>query len=272
MAFADSQTRDELLAELAGSPPPRRVSAALRKKALRGAVPLLVLLLALVFAGVGLLAAYFVFPWNFYQDWQLRAADAGESQARVMAVTKTTMSEGGSKNTPGTPVMQYDFDFYTASGATVHAQCYTTGPRWDTGAVVMARYRPENPTVACLEGARRSESDLGGVITLLFPITGGVIAGWVIFSRRRALAVLANGQVAKALVTDLTPTNMKINQQPVYKVTLLCVDPPALEPLILRKYQPAVIALLQERMQSQLPVLVIYRPQKPKPVLLPETW
>jgi hypothetical protein len=117
MAFANSQARDELLAELAGSPPPRRVSAALRKAAVQDAAPPVLLLIALGFTGIGVLFTAFFFPWNIYQDWQLRAVDAGESQARVMAVTKTDMNIGGNKNTPGTPVMQYDFDFYTASGA-----------------------------------------------------------------------------------------------------------------------------------------------------------
>jgi hypothetical protein len=109
-------------------------------------------------------------------------------------------------------------------------------------------------------------------MVLLFPVFGGAMAIAAFRAQRQEVNVLINGQVAKALVTDLTPTNMRINKQPVYKVTLLCVDPPALEPLILRKCKPAVIAFLQERMQSQLPVMVIYRPQKPKPVLLPETW
>jgi hypothetical protein len=206
-----------------------------------------------------------VFPWNFYRDWQLSTPGTATAAGRVVSVRNTSLSINRRK------VVRYDFTFKTATGANGGGICYTTGQQWSPNATVTVRYRPDDPAVACIFGARLSEAGPVVLPMLIFPCAGFALIAWFVVSRRRIRSLLERGAVGEALVTAVDQTLMQVNKRYVFKISLQRTDAPDAGALTLRSYQPAVVSFAQERMASKQPVFVLYDPANPKRVLLPET-
>ncbi len=272
MALRDTpEGRDELAALLAAIPP-RRVSTSVRKAVLRQAYPLALAFLGAIFFIAGLSFAWVFFPWHFYADWQLRANDTATAPGRIVSVNQTSMTVGGNKSHRGTPVFHYDFEYSTPGQKSGVGECYTTGARWKAGQAVTVHYRPERPTLACIAGARLSQTDAGGVFILAFPLVGGGICFWCWRARRKTLRLLESGHAAEATITAVAGTLTKINNKTVYKITLACDAVLSGEPLTARYYQPDIVAFARERLESKLPVYVLFDPAHPKSCLLPEVY
>ena len=201
MANADSSfSRDEQLAPVLASPPPRVLSPSLRRAALRQSAPLSFAIFGFLFGGFGMVFVCVFFPWNFASDLRLRARDTAETEGRIVSMVKTSLSINNK------PVVQFEFDFHTPDGALVHGTCYTTGRRWIPGDPVPVRYRPEKPSIACPIDGRLSQSSNGMMFVVIFPLVGGSLVIWVVLARRRALNLLKNGLALEAHVTDLEHT------------------------------------------------------------------
>lgn len=256
--------RDEALAALLAAPPPRVVSAALRRAAYRQSAPMVIGVFGGIFLAVGLFFAAMFFPWNFYRDWQLATGDTAVANGRVLSVGDTKLQINKQR------VVRYAFSFQPPTGAPVQGECFTTGRRWNERAAVTVRYRPENPAVCCLAGARSSEGTLGMTFVLLFPGIGGALVAWTAISRRRMRALLERGLVGEALVTDLRQTMVRVNNQYVHKIALQRTDSPSGGGFTVSSYQPAVIAFARGRLESKQPVFVLYDPMKPNRAILPE--
>jgi hypothetical protein len=266
MGPADSpSSRDEQLAALLAAPAPRIVPSALRRAGARQAAPVFTVIFGLIFTVFGLAMGSVFFPWNFYRDWQLSAPGTVTAAGRVVAVNGTRLTINKRK------VMSYDFTFKTATGADGRGTCYTTGRQWSPKMPVTVRYRPEDPTLCCIEGARLSEGGTAGLFMLVFPGLGLGFIAWFVRSRRRIRSLLERGTVGEALVTAVEQTRTQVNKRYVYRITLQRTDAPDAGTLTLRSYQPAVISFAQSRLASQQPVFVLYDPAKPKRALLPET-
>jgi hypothetical protein len=266
MSPADSpSSRDAQLAALLAAPAPRVVPAELRRAGARQATPVSLAILGAFFAGLGLVMGSVFFPWNFYRDWQLSTPGTATVTGRVVSVRNTSLSINRRK------VVRYDFTFKTATGATGSGSCYTTGQQWNPNATVTVRYRPEDPEVACILGARLSEASAVVLPMLILPGAGVALLAWFVVSRRRIRSLLERGTVGEALVTAVDQTLMQMNKRYVFKISLQRTDAPDAGALTLRSYDPAVISFAQERLASQQPVFVLYDPANPKRTLLPET-
>ncbi len=266
MGPADSSaSRDGQLAALLAAPAPRIVPSALRRAGARQATPVSIAILGAIFAVVGLGMGSVFFPWNFYRDWQLSASGTDTATGRVVSVRNTSLSINRRK------VVRYEFTFKTATGANERGICYTTGQQWSPNATVTVRYRPEDPEVACIFGARLSESGAVVLPMLILPGAGLGLIAWFVVSRRRIRSLLERGTVGEALVTAVDQTFTRVNKRYVYKITLQRTDAPDAGTLTLRSYQPEVVSFAQARLASKQPVFVLYDPAKPKRALLPET-
>jgi hypothetical protein len=263
---SESALRDEQLAALLASPPPRRVPEALWRAARRQAPGWFFAAAGALAALLGIFLVGMFFPWKFYEDWRLAAADTVVATGRIVSVEPTTLKINKRR------VFRYEFAFQLPAGGAVRGECYTTGQLWPGGGVVPVRYRAEQPALCCVEGARRSEGDATALIVLLFPALGVGFLVWVIGSRRRLRWLLENGAVAEVLVTAIEPTSTQVNRQPVYQITLQRTDAGVGPPFIVRKYQPAQVEFARQRLVSRQPVFILFNPARPKQMVMPEAW
>jgi hypothetical protein len=257
-------SRDEQLAALLASPPPRMVPREMLRAARRQTPSVALGIFGVVFGGMGLLFAWMFFPWNFYLDAQLAAADTATAAGQVLSADRTNLSINKQR------VIRYEFSFPLPGGGKGRGTCFTTGQRWHGGEAARVLYRPGNPALCCLEGARLSEGSMGSLFVLVFPLVGGGLLAWMWTARRRVRALLERGSVAEARVTGVDPTSIQVNRQTVYRITLKCADLPGGGNIVLRKYVPAEVNFVRQRMATQQPVFVLYDPGNPRRALLPE--
>lgn len=252
------------LAALLAAPLPRTVPPNLRRAALRQSASGGLLAMGVLLGFFGAFFAFMFFPWNFYREHQLAESDTATAPGRVTATAQTNMS------VRKTRVFSFHFEFQIPAGGVGYGECYTTGSHLRVGDAVKVRYRPEDPTICCIEGARLNQAGSGGVAVIFFPLLGAIFVASAIVVRRRTIGLLTNGFLAEALVTTIENTRMQINKKFVQKITFQRTDSPDGGSFIIRSYQPEVVALASDRLAANQPVYVLYDPAKPQRALLPE--
>jgi len=257
----DESSRGDLLAAFLADTPPRRVPKALRRAVRRQSSSWALSIFGFLFGAFGLFFVVQFFPWNFYRDWQLRGAPT--APGRIVSVAPTKLRENKQR------VYRYEFSFTPPSGVAVSGTCFTTGSGWPANARIAVRYRPENPALCCVDGARSSVGSGSAAIVLLFPAIGFGLAGWTVVSRRRR-DFLEHGELAEARVISLEATATRVNNQTVFRITLQRTDRPGTAPLVVHKYESAQVSLARERMESEQPLFMLLDPAHPKRLLLPE--
>ncbi|MBX3459153.1 MAG: hypothetical protein KF696_04175 [Planctomycetes bacterium] len=138
----------------------------------------------------------------------------------VTLVSATNYSEGGDDDRPGTPVYAVDYEFRDASGIVRRGVGYTLGSKFNTGMPAPIEYRADNPAVSRIVGERTSPAP-GWVLLLvgLFPAIGLVLLFFGLREGVRRSALLAHAKLAPGRLIDKSPTNTRINNQPVIKYT-----------------------------------------------------
>ena len=255
----------EALAAFLALEPPRRVPPEIARAAQRTAAPLFVAVFGGLFLVAGIAATAAFFPWRMWEDDRLRAADTATAVGRVTSVADTRLSISRKR------VVRYLFQFQAAGGERVCGLCYSTGRTWSENAEVPVRYRPEDPGLCTIAGARRSAGSGASALVLLFPALGAGLLAWFVLARRRMSALLERGTLAQALVTALEETAVRVNKRRVYAIALQMVDSSAGAALEVDSHVPEVLAFARGRMEGKQPVFVLYDPARPKRALLPET-
>jgi len=258
----DPSSRSALLAAFLAQIPPRRVPPELRRAANRQSGLWFLGLFGLMFGGLGLFFVWMFFPWNFPRDWQLRGAPV--APGRVLSSDRTNLSENRQR------VYRYDFEFTPPAGAKTRGTCYTSGQRWSPGAAIGVRYLPDNPAVNCIDGARSSQASGAAAFVVIFPLVGAAAMTFGLVARRRRRFLLEEGRVGEARVAAVESTAMQINRQTVFRITLQGFTDSG-RPVVVRKYDSAHVDLARERLASNQPVFVLYDPEHPDRVILPET-
>jgi hypothetical protein len=136
---------------------------------------------------------------------------------------------------------------------------------------VQVRYRPEEPSVCCIEGARLNQAGWAAAGVAIFPLIGAALIVWPVMARRRVTRLLENGFLAEALVTSVEQTLLRVNNRYVHKIALQRTDSPDGGMFTVRQTSPDVIAFARDRMTANQPVYVLYDPVKPKHAMMPET-
>ena len=255
-------TADDI-AQLLACPPPRsvpiHVAQAARGDSKAGCTPLF----GLLFGGFGMIFVVVFFPWWFLDDFQLAASDR-TAPGEIRRVTPTNMSVNKTK------VIEYAFAYTPADGQRREARCYTTGQRWTVGATVTVRYLRGSPEVACVEGARLSQGGWVGVFVLIFPLIGGGLVAWFFVGRSRTHRLLREGLVAEVDVVSVEGTNMTVNNQPVYRITLAGPALAGGQPVTVRRIRQADVDLARKHAGDKQPVFILYDPRKASRVIFPE--
>jgi hypothetical protein len=257
---------DEELVRFLAAPVPRPMPASLKTDALREASSGMLVLIGVIFLGMGLFFMKVFLPWRQMDEWRLSASQPTVGQGRIVVVGRTNISINKRR------VMRYAFEFKTAQGEGMNGECFTTGQKWSVGDSVRVRYDGVEPALACPEGARLSQGSLGGAFVLIFPIVGGGLILWVIRSRKRTLWIMQNGTLGDFQVTAIEPTRVEINKQPQFKIILQRIDQRDAQPHEVRWYKPELLTFARERQKNGQAVFGLFDPAKPKKVLLPEAW
>lgn len=160
---------------------------------------------------IGGLVFMLIFSRGFRLTDEIRLAlSKATTQGTVTVASWTNATENQS------PIYRYEFTFSTPREQNVTSTCYTTGQMWSVGDRVTIEYVPEKPSVARIQGARRSIfPPLALEIVLIFPVVGMGMLGASILQGWRQITLLREGQVADARLLSVQPTNVRVNNQPV---------------------------------------------------------
>ncbi len=193
--------------------PPRYVPASVRRKALQKA-GLSMIFFGLLFGGFGVPFVSIFFPWRIIDDVRLKSSSALTTSGRIEERTETGMSENDRH------VFQFDFSFRANDGREYTGTSYRTGGGPDKDSEVKIAYLPDNPAICTIQGYRTSQFGWGGGFVIIFPLIGFGIVFFTVRSILRTQGILKNGFFAMGTVESVESTNMRVNNQVRYKVTI----------------------------------------------------
>lgn len=136
----------------------------------------------------------------------------------VSSVEKTSASEGGSDSSPGTPIFEiryrFDIDGREQSGIS-----YAAGFDPAPGTPVVIEYIEGDPSVSRIRGCRGGVFPVWVLLVAIFPLAGAIFVWFGIRRGWKARHLLSHGQLAWAVKKGSEPTNVRINNRPVWKLT-----------------------------------------------------
>ena len=118
------------------------------------------------------------------------------------------------------PVYEYVYEYSLPDGGHYSGTGYNTGQIFSEGAPILVKYKPGQPEISSVDELRKSSFPVGvGLVVLVFPLIG---LAMLFFGTRKAvnsIRILKIGKLAYGKFLNKTPTNTKINNQTVYKLT-----------------------------------------------------
>jgi len=254
------------LTELLQHDPPRPVPPGLRRKR-RGAAR------SLGFIGgffllLGVPLMVFFFPWRIGADLLLDLGRAATATGRVTAVEETGITTGRAEDSRGEPVYRVRFAFRGPNGAEVRGVCYTRGRRFGEGETVQVEYAPSRPTRCRIAGSTQAIIGYWGLLAVLFPVAGLLMLSYCLRARRRYLRLLREGVFAYGHVESVVKTNVTINHQRRYRVTVAFRGPDGREHSAGYSAYGEEVELARERMAAGERVGLLVDPAAPRRVLL----
>ncbi|HUJ11374.1 MAG TPA: DUF3592 domain-containing protein [Verrucomicrobiae bacterium] len=191
------------------------------------------------FFGFGMLFVWLFLPHADLTSFYRFHGQLDHAAGTVTASQKAHFSEGGSKHHSGTPIYEHDYTFRVA-GTAYRGASYATGYTYPPGTRVTIEYPRGNPSVSRIQFMRRTAFGPSTLIVLLFPLVGlgflipGLMLGW------KGDRLLAHGKVAFGTFKSKEPTNTRVNNQTVYKLTFdFTTDTGETCQAITRSYQTA---------------------------------
>jgi len=250
------------IGELLAAPPPRFVSGDILRAAGRRAAgyqPLVVGVLLLI----SCIFLVMLFPVGFWKDWRMVCGGVERTKGRILSTEPMALKVNGRK------VYRISFEFSPPQGRRV-AGCYYSGNRWQAGQEASIEYLASDPGNARVVGGRQSEAGSWALLGLLLPAgaIGILVQAWA--RCRRAAYLVQYGEPARCEVEAVAPTLMSVNNLPVQRITLAWQDGTALTPLVVKHYEPAIVAFFLQKLSQKEPVMVFYDRANPKRVFFPE--
>lgn len=140
------------------------------------------------------------------------------AKGKITETVKTSMSEGGSEHTEGTPIYlnRYQFEY---EGKSFTGQSYSVGNRKKTNAQVTIEFPPGRPERSRIHGMRTAAFPVFALFVVIFPIIGSIFVLIGLITGMRSTKLLRIGEYATGKLVKKEPTGSQINNQPVYKMT-----------------------------------------------------
>lgn len=134
-------------------------------------------------------------------------------------VVSAVESTGSSENEQPVLANQYVFRVERLEQE-YRGESYTTGSQYSVGDEVTIEYAPDNPDISRIAGTRAGHfSPWALCIVGLFPLVGLIFITVSLVQGFRGIRLLKNGKIAEGRLIDKSPTNTRINNQTVYKLT-----------------------------------------------------
>jgi hypothetical protein len=243
---------------------PRPSTHRIRKTAFSGGIAGAIIF-GLIFALFSTPFIILFFPWRIHHEWQLRRGP------RETAIGVVTEAPNSNMTVNEKPVYKARFKFAIGESE-YEGQSYSIDYRYNTGQSVEIEYLATNPGISRITGSTLNHTGFFGLIVLLFPLVGIGVMSFGYFSYRNRLRILQNGVFAAGQVTDISPTNTRVNNQTVYKIEIAFkTDRGTEQHSSYKTYAAGDIALAREKQQSGETAGLLYLPQNPEKILLVET-
>ena len=198
-------------------------------------------------------------------DIRLDSDSHAVAQGTVLGRSKTSMQENKRY------VYEYQFSFTTEDGQQHHGMCYKTASGPNQGHAVQIRYLPHNPQVSKIQGCRLSKFGWGGVFVVIFPLLGVIMTVFVLRIRAQKIALLRDGVFSSGLITGVDVTNVTVNHQRRYKVTVSFDDDEGVQHDSVYYAYGQDVFTAQSKCDSRATVGLLYRKDNPSKILLADT-
>ena len=188
------------------APPPRRVPLSLR---------------VLNFFNIGTQIGWGVFGfgmiffWVFAGNADFSFINFRDPSGRAFGKVTNVSDTGASENRSRVRASAYEFSF---GGDRFEGKSYTTGSAPAVGDEVTIEFDEDNPERSRIQGMRRGMFGPFVLFVSIFPLVGlGVLIPFTLYGRKKN-RVLRNGILTTGKAIDVRPTNVRINNQPVWEV------------------------------------------------------
>ncbi|HEU4522740.1 MAG TPA: DUF3592 domain-containing protein [Thermoanaerobaculia bacterium] len=188
------------------APPPRNLPITLRIANLYN----LVTLIGFAVLGFGMIFV-FTFVANADLSFVTLRGELERVAGRVTRVEETSASENETR------VIANHYE-YSVAGRPFQGVAYATGQRLSVGETVDVEYKPADPKLSRVPGMRRAMFSPFVLFVAIFPLIGfGMVAGGMAMGGKRN-HLLRNGLIAHGTLKEKLPTNITVNNMPVWKL------------------------------------------------------
>jgi hypothetical protein len=243
---------------------PRFIPRPVKRMALRTSAARGLWLIGTIFLLISLPMLYFLFPRNLHK--QIIFDLGGKTMSvsgKVTRVEKTSMSEG--KGSSKRRIYRLYFN-YKVKQKSYENKSYSTSRNYHTGQKVTVNYLPDSPAVSSVSGCRMDPFGYLSLFFMAFPILGTIFVLVSIRSRMRILNLLRNGVPASGIITDITATKVRVNNQQQHKITISYEGDYKHVNAVFKAYGNTV-SLAKEKMLSNEKVPLLYDQGNPERIL-----
>ena len=163
-----------------------------------------------------------IFFWGFAMNADLSALHFRGEIVTVEGVATNLYGTGASVN--DNEVFENHFRFTTPEGTEFESFSYTTGGGMEAGETVRIEYPAGKPGYSRIVGMRRQLFGPAVLLVTLLPAVGLIFLLVSIRRSLRAIGLLQGGELTTAKLVSKDPTNVKVNDRMVYKLTFAYVD------------------------------------------------
>lgn len=243
--------------------PPRSVPSVIKRKALKGGI-FGVILFGLIFSGMGVPFLYIFFPWRLLDELSLNTSGT-TTEGIVTGKEETNMNENDRR------VYRYRFSFIDNTGNHGDGVCYKTGSGFKKADKVKVQYLDSDPSICRIEKCRLSPFGWGAGFVIIFPLVGILVLFFAIRARSRKMQLLRSGLFSTGRIESVDITNVTVNNQRRYKVTVSFDDAAGRDHSTSYGAYGHDVTLATQKQQENATVGLLYHPTNPKRILLVDT-
>lgn len=171
-----------------------------------------------IWLSISMVAVWAFVPMTDVSSLWKFSGEMVQASGHVIAIESTGYSEGGSDDTPGTPVFGVRYQFSDSRGVVHQGMSYTLGAVYAPDGPVSIEYRADDPKTSRIVGARTSPAPIWVLlIIIIFPTIGVVFLFSGLREGIRRTSLLGSGKLARGKLTSKSPTNTSIKNQQVFK-------------------------------------------------------
>lgn len=149
--------------------------------------------------------------------WFRFATELGSVEGTVLSSDRTNMRH----NSSTIDAVHYE---YRVDGTDFRGTSYCQGVGPSEGERVFVHYAVDDPSTSYVQGMRSAPFPLVTGVILLFPLAAVGLLMYGMHRGKKRLALMERGTSAWGLLVDHQPTNTRINNQQVHKLTFAFVD------------------------------------------------